>query len=310
VFTDTQYVVQTGLGYKLYGYQWIVEKPLAIIQIIHGLAEHSGRYSHLAKHLNRAGYTVIAFDHRGHGLTAENNQELKGFFSEECGWELIVNDIQVINKTIQKKFPDKKIYILGHSMGSFLAQNFMIDFRDSLDGLILTGSNWEPRWYLVSLSFLIAFEKWRNGTRNSSSIIDHIYNLTLNFTYRKDHKDYGWISSDLAEVYKYSQDKNCGFSCTTSLWEDLFRGMSYIFSRQSQEKVREDIPIYILGGKEDSLSHFGKGLIKLYESFKKIGVKDLNFKLYDGMRHEIFHEKKQQEVMDDLVLWLNSREKS
>ena len=292
--------------YSLHGYKWLADCPRGTVHIVHGLAEHSLRYAFLAEKLNEIGFNVFACDHRGHGLTVRKNNDIKGLFSYQDGWFKATEDLVHIHKRINEAFPSLPLIMLGHSMGSFLTQNFIMKHGNNVNAVILTGTNWEPSWYLGVLSSIVRFEKWRLGCQNTSVLIEFLFTQLLNAPFRSDHKSYGWVCSDKEEVKKYEMDEFCGFPCSTKLWDDFIEGMKFVFKADHQRFIPKELPIYILGGKEDPVGQYGKGILLLVKKPQKAGLSEVSFKIYKNMRHEILNEYNKELVISDITRWLIS----
>ena len=277
------------------------KKPKAIIQIVHGMSEHSLRYDHVAKFLLAHGYAVFANDHRGHGRTA--NAQDKGHYADKDGWNLIIKDLFEIRETIQAKYPNVPVIMIGHSMGSFMTQQYMIRHGRNLKGVILSGSNYESPALMQAARILPWLESQRIGPRGKSTFLDSISFGSFNKEFKPVRTTCDWLSRDPEEVDKYLNDPLCGFLCTNQLWIDLLGGLSQIFDKENQKLIPENLPILIMGGSKDPVSK-GKGLEKLQRSLRAAGVKNVDCKIFQGARHEIFNESNKSEVLEYMLQWL------
>ena len=116
--------------------------PRAVIQIVHGVAEHMGRYEEVSRFLAAHGFLVCGEDHLGHGKTVEDGSY--GFFAPKGGWDLVVRDVRRLRELEGEKYPSLPYFLLGHSMGSFLTRTYLIQYPGTLDGVILSGTGQEP----------------------------------------------------------------------------------------------------------------------------------------------------------------------
>ncbi|WP_342258838.1 alpha/beta fold hydrolase [Spiroplasma endosymbiont of Dioctria linearis] len=293
-------------GKKIYTYIWDkVKEVKGVLQVVHGSCEHSKRYDEFANFLNKNNWVVISNDHRGHGKTADlKNQEL-GYFSDHNGWKILVDDLYLVNSFIKKNYSDKKIVMLGHSMGSFLARNYAIDYGLSIDGLILSGTAWESK---LSLKFGIKVAKSRQKKYGPKNIDKFIWNLS----YKKFNKKFNkggntgneWLSIDSANVKSFNEDPLCGQIFTTSAFKDLFMGLLYIQNKKNILKIRKDLPIILVSGSDDPVGNYGKKVIKTYKKFKKAKL-NVEMKIYENLRHEILFDIDKELIFKDTLNFLS-----
>jgi alpha-beta hydrolase superfamily lysophospholipase len=292
-------------GAAVYVHCWQARTPpRAIVQIAHGLAEHGGRYARLAEALTGAGYGVYANDHRGHGRTAASPDAL-GFFAESGGWAKCVEDLWRINRRIADSHPGVPIVLLGHSMGSFFAQNFIAEHGDALAGAVLSGSNGKPPAVAVIGKLIARIERLRLGARGRSPVLDRLGFGAFNERFRPARTPFDWLSRDPAEVDRYIADPLCGFSASTQLWIDLLGGLSLIARPALQAKIPKDLPIHLIAGDQDPVNGDIKGLEQLIGAYRRAGLRRVSHRFYAGARHELFNETNRDEATADLVAWLD-----
>lgn len=280
--------------------------PKAVIQIAHGMAEHALRYREFAEFLNQAGYAVYANDHRGHGQSALSKDE-QGWLGPERGFELLIEDMLTLTKLIRQKHPETPLFLFGHSMGSFATQRFIIDYPGQVDGVILSGSNGK-QGLILSLGLLVAKIDGRiRGTRTKSNILNKLSFGTYNKHFAPNRTEYDWLTRDEQAVDKYATDPSCGEVFPIGFYVEFFETLRYIEDKANIAKIPHDLPILILSGSEDPVGNFGKGVAKLHERYKRCGVKDLELKLYEGARHELLNETNREEVMHDILSYLDAR---
>ncbi|MFK7827807.1 MAG: lysophospholipase [Oligoflexales bacterium] len=277
------------------------ECPKAIVQIVHGMSEHSLRYDHVAKFLLAHGYAVFANDHRGHGKTASLQD--KGHYADKDGWNLIIQDLFQVRETIQTRHPNIPVIMIGHSMGSFMTQQYMIRHGRNLRGVVLSGSNYDSPSFMQAARLLPWLESQRIGPRGKSTFLDSISFGSFNKEFKPVRTTCDWLSRDPEEVDKYLSDPQCGFLCTNQLWLDLLGGLSQIFNKENQKLIPKTLPILIMGGSKDPVSK-SRGLAKLQQSLQEAGVKSVDCKIFEGARHEIFNESNKSEVLTALLQWL------
>src|ERR1700733_12394715 len=222
-------------GQTLLGRRWLPEgPPRAIVQIAHGLAEHSARYARLAAALNSAGYAAYANDHRGHGPKAAAAD--LGHFADEGGWDKVVGGLWTLNRLIAAEQPGTPIIFLGHSLGSFLGRGFIAGHSDALAGVALSGSNGKPP-AIATLGRLIAREeRLRLGKRGKSNLIFQLWFGEFNKPFKPARTASDWLSRDEKEVDAFVADPLCGFAFTTQLAIDVLDAPPHVTSRKSSPR--------------------------------------------------------------------------
>ncbi len=257
-----------------------------IVHISHGMAEHIGRYQWLIKKLNNDGYHVIAIDHRGHGKRIRNN--LKGYFADDDGWNLVVNDLRLIINETKKKYPNVKQYLLAHSMGSWIALD-AIQKKLNINALILSGSSKISPTLLSIQQLLIKFHVLFFGKKNISKFLDNISLGAYNKFFAPNRTLKDWISSDTSNVDHYVADPLCGFMVTNGLWNDLASGMKAVFNIKNYKETNKLLPILIISGLKDPVGENGIGVKRLHMFLNKI-YKNISIELIKDARHEVFSE--------------------
>jgi alpha-beta hydrolase superfamily lysophospholipase len=298
--TASESFVAANDGARLFVRRWLPEgRPRAIVQIAHGLAEHSLRYQDFALALNRAGIGVYANDLRGHGRTA-SPQDV-GFFAAKDGWRLCLDDLWTLNRRIAEDWPGVPIVFFGHSMGSLMAQSFIADHGDALAGAILSGSNGQPP-AIAGLGRLIArFERWRLGARGKSALLKAMMFGAFNKPFRPARTDFDWLSRDPAAVDAYVADPLCGFDYSTQLVIDLLDGLPPLLAPATLARIPKALPILIASGARDPV---GDNLQSLIDAYRGAGL-ETAVRLYPEARHELLNETNREEVKADLIGWID-----
>lgn len=273
-----------------------------IVQIAHGMAETAKRYARLAERLVRSGYVVYANDHRGHGLTAGSNDEL-GWPGKD-GFNGMVRDMSELGRIIRSKHPETPLFLLGHSMGSFLTQKMMYFNPQLYTGFILTGTN-GPRHLLSFGAKLAHLQTIVRGAEHPSFLMNALTFGGFNKKFLPIRTPFDWLSRDEQEVDRYIEDPHCGFLCSAGFFEGFFSLLREIHKRANMRKIPTDKPVYIFGGDEDPVGLNGKGTRRLVAMYEELGLLDVEFKLYPGGRHEMLNETNRDEVMNDLAGWLD-----
>jgi len=276
-----------------------------VVQISHGMAEHALRYGRIANALNDAGYAVYANDHRGHGKTAAQADDI-GFFAEENGWSLVVQDMHELNKIIATEHPSLPVFLLGHSMGSLLSQDYISQFGDGLVGTILSASI-SDAGFLRKVGLVVAkIERLRISKRGKSTLLNNMSFGDFNKPFQPNRTEFDWISRDSAEVDKYISDPLCGFMVSTQLWIDVLDGLGHIAQEKTRSYVPNTLPILLITGEDDPVTKKGKMVDELESAYKNAGINDVSVKKYQGGRHESLNETNRDEITTDLIVWLNT----
>jgi alpha-beta hydrolase superfamily lysophospholipase len=269
--------------------------------LAHGMAEHIGRYARLAEALCGAGYGLYAPDQRGHGRTADEGT--LGLFAERDGWNKVVGDLASLNQYIGQQQPGLPIILLGHSMGSYIAQAYLLHHSASLNGAILSGSNFQPVALYGAAKVIARVERLRQGLRGRSALIDFLSFGSFNKAFKPNRTAFDWLSRDPDEVDKYVNDPLCGFRCTNQLWIDLLGGLQQISKASNLVQIDPGLPILVMGGECDPVSE-GKRLKSLAHALRDGGCQNLQLNIYPQARHELFNETNRDAVTADVLAWL------
>ena len=288
---------------RLYVNQWLPDgPPKALVMLSHGMAEHSGRYARLAEALCGAGYGVYALDQRGHGRTADEGT--LGLYAEKDGWNKVVGDLASLNQHIGQQQPGVPIVLLGHSMGSYIAQAYLLHHSASLHGAILSGSNFQPVALYGAARVIARVERLRQGLRGRSALIEFLSFGSFNKAFKPTRTAFDWLSRDPTEVDTYINDPLCGFRCTNQLWVDLLGGLQQISKASNLSQIDPGLPILVMGGECDPVSE-GKRLKSLAHALREAGCQNLQLNIYPQARHEVFNETNRDEVTADVLKWLD-----
>jgi alpha-beta hydrolase superfamily lysophospholipase len=295
-------------GIDIFVYRWTPEEhsqAKAVIQIVHGMIEHGGRYAGAAEAFTRAGYKVYLADHPGHGRTYQNGQT-KGQFGPR-GWQGLVDNMRQLTELIVAENPNLPVFLLGHSMGSLLAQQYIQQGSGLLKGAILSGTNGKESAALLTVGRLIAgWEARKHGLNAHGDTAHKIIFGPNKKPFRPARTHYDWVSRDPGEVDEYVADPMCGFICPNSSYIALLTALSKLWNPASEAKISKDLPIYIYSGAEDPVGKSGIGVTLLFERYRRLGIRDVSMKLYPGGRHEMFREINREEVHKDVVQWLEA----
>jgi alpha-beta hydrolase superfamily lysophospholipase len=303
----TTFTVTATDGTPLHVFRWSPDAgaaPKAVVQIAHGMAEHSARYARFAEVLTAAGYAVYAQDHRGHGQTA-GDLKRAGFFAEHDGWSTVVEDMYAVTRTIREEQPGLPIFLFGHSMGSMLSRTYAIRHGAELDGLILSGTGGDPGMLGKVGQVVALVEAKVRGKGTASPLLDKLSFGNFNKPFEPARTPFEWLSRDPAEVDAYIADPWCGFVCTAGMFQDLLSGIALINADSQVARIPQGLPIYLFSGAEDPVGDKTKGVQQVVDQFRRLGIKDVFVRFYLGARHEVLNETNRDEVMADAVDWLD-----
>jgi len=278
-----------------------VERPCGILQVFHGMAEHSGRYEEFALYMNSVGFVVYACDQRGHGITGEMSGNLCHFDGD--GFNGIVEDQKRLSELIKEKHPGIPLFIFGHSFGSFVAQQYIKSYGNEISGVVLSGSNM-MNGMDVKAGYLVAALSNIFGSNKKNKLLDKLSFGSYNRGIKNPESKFSWLSRDTQQVLKYEQDRFCGGVMTTGFYYYFFRGLVNLYNTESMEKIPKNLPIYIMSGESDPVGSYGKGIKKLCQRYTELGIKDVKLKLYSGGRHEMLNEINRSDVYSDIRNWL------
>jgi len=291
-------------GSSAHVHRWLPEgKAVAVVQIVHGMAEHGGRYARLAQTLSDAGFAVYAQDLPGHGRTARAPDEL-GHFADHEGWNYALGQINHLRQHIEHEHKQLPLYVLGHSMGSYLLQDYLVEHGRGLAGVIFSAASGDlGPLRVIGLTLLRAESLWY-GRRHRSALAELMSFKEFNRRYKPTRTDFDWLSRDTAEVDQYANDPRCGFRCSSGLWMDLLGAAGRHKDAKRLGTIPKNMPVLIINGSDDAATQGAKGPRALERLYRKAGIKDLTVHIYDKARHELLNETCRETVAQDLLRWL------
>lgn len=293
-------------SHTVHAMEWLPQgQPRAVVQIVHGVAEYVGRYDHVARFLTERGFLVCGEDHLGHGKTVDDGKY--GYFGPRGGWDLVVRDIRRLRELQGEKYPGVPYVMLGHSMGSFLTRTYLIRWPGTVDGAVLSGTGQEPAPLVALGKALAGGLCLLRGGDSVSPLVNAMSLGAYNKKFAPNRTGADWISRDEAVVDTYLKDPLCTFMPTVAMFRDMMGGLQYIADRNNLARMDKETPVYFLSGDRDPVGAMGKGVEKVVRMFRKAGCRDVSVKLYPEGRHEMFNELNRDEVMADLLAWLESK---
>ena len=271
-------------GTEIFIHEWRdVENPKAVVQIVHGMAEHAGRYDAFARFLNGHGYVVIADDHRGHGRT---HPDSLGYAAGNMFADT-VRDEAMITDHYQAEYPNLPYILFGFSYGSFLTQSYISKYGDKLTAAVIAGSSHKKDFEVYLGSFVAGMGCLFSAKRPAKFI------EKLSFgAYAKKFEDRQWLSIDGENNAAYATDPYCAFTCSNRFYKDFFKGLRSLYTKEYIAGLPKDLPVLLAAGESDPVGNMGKGVKKLYEFYtEKAGMTDVTMVLFENSRHEFLNEK-------------------
>lgn len=287
---------------------WLPEtSPQAVLVLFHGMLEHSGRYAEFAETMVANNIAVYAHDHLGHGKSVHPKNQ-HGHFAETNGNACVIHDCLHMLETAHAAHPNTPLFLMGHSMGSFLARQLLHQFTlPALSGVILMGSGHQPRTLVqlgARLSTAVAHHK---GSQHKS---DLLYRLVLGANNRKcrpRHSAFDWLSRDTMRSTAFSTDPLNTDNFTAQAYADMLNGMLTNYDPRRLATLDTSIPLLLLSGSGDPIGNYGKSVRHLLADYRALGYTDASLILYPGARHELLNETNRDEVTEDILAWLNAK---
>lgn len=272
-----------------------------LFHLVHGMTEYIDRYDHLFAFLAENGFVAFGFDNLGHGKTVRDESEL-GFIAHKDGWKYLVNDCIAFSEVVKNMYPLLPLYLMGHSMGSFITRLAVELSPEIYSKFIICGTSGPNPLTKIGLLFA-KFKKLINGEKYISKTV---YNLAFG-SYNKTFEgisEFDWLSKDRELIKKYSKDKFCTFKFTLSAMIDLMYLLSNCNRKEWYENIKKDLPILIISGEDDPVGNYGKGVAAVYENLKKQNA-DVSLKLYKNCRHEIHNDSCKDEMFKDILSFIS-----
>ena len=302
-----QFQPSLARGGNAHVYRWLPEGEIrAVVQVVHGMAEHGGRYARLAQALTEAGYAVFAQDLPGHGRSVPSAWHL-GHVADRDGWRISLDAINSVRLLIRNELHDPPIYMLGHSMGSFLLQQDIVEHGHGMVGAIFSATSGDlGPLRSVGLNLLRVEALWR-GLRHRSALAERLSFTEFNRQFKPNRTAFDWLSRDEAEVDRYIRDELCGFRCSGALWMDLLRACGSLTDAQRLAQIPKHLPVLIINGSRDAATRGEIGPRALEAHYRAANLEDVDLRIYADARHELLNETCRNDVTHDLLEWLNQR---
>lgn len=289
---------------RIHAVEWSPEgrQPIGVFQIAHGIAEYAMRYAPFAEFLCEHGFLVVANDHLGHGLSAPGAETL--FFAPHDGWQHAVDDMYTLHCLTKEQHPDLPCFLMGHSMGSFLARTYLIRYPGTVDAAIIMGTGQQSPLLITGGRAVAKAAGKKHGWRAHSPTVENLAFGAYNKPFAPNRTNYDWLSVSDNNVDAYIADPLCGGKVSIGLFYDMLGGLRFIGTQKNVNTMNLATPILFISGDKDPVGDMGRGVRKAFESFRRAGVRDVELKLYEGLRHEILNEDCRAVVYEDILRWL------
>ncbi len=291
----------------IHAIKWIPEdKPVAILQIIHGMQEYVDRYDEYARFLAEKGILVIGNDHLGHGGSVTcNSNATKGFFCKDDPATVLVRDAHRLKKMVQEEYPGIPVFILGHSFGSFVAREYITRYGTGIQGAIIQGTAYMPTGSVNSMANLVNIMQLFSGTKKRSTMINNMAFKGYLKRIPNPRTKFDWLSHNEESIDKYIADPLDNFIFTLNGFATMAELLKRVQDINKMDDIPKNLPILITAGKEDPVGNYGEAPAKLFDIYKKqLQIQNVELKLYDNMRHELQQEIGREQVFEDQYQWL------
>lgn len=277
-------------------------EPVAVLQLVHGMAEYIARYEETAVYFAKKGFVVVGDDHLGHGDTAKEYGDY-GYFCKKDPVTVLVRDEHRLKKIVQKEYEGLPYFILGHSMGSLILRNYLCRYGSGIDGAVICGTAHYGRLPIFAGKLLTGILKLAGKGRNKSALLDDL--MFGSHNKRTDKRtSFDWLCTDEAVVDAYMNDPGCGFLFTVNGFDTLIGLVKALHKKSYLEKMPKDLRVLFIAGAEDPVGNYGKSVQEVYDAFLNLDLTKVQMKLYNDARHELLNEKQKQEVCEDISNWL------
>lgn len=280
--TETHFDLRANDGVTVEAHRWQGATQRAVVQLAHGMGEHSLRYRHLAESLVQAGYVVYSNEHRGHGKGASERGELGEFGPR--GFAGLVDDMALLSRHVRGVHPGLPLILLGHSMGSFATQYYLVKHGELLSGAVLSGTS--------ALDLLGA------ALQSGFKLED------MNAALPEVRTPFDWLSRDPAQVDAYIADPLCGFTVSAEGMGSMFANLAELTPEAMRARIRPELPLYLFVGDEDPVSNKAEWFYPLVQRYRAAGLRDVSCHVFGGARHETLNETNREEVEAVLLAWI------
>lgn len=293
--------------------RWIPDGEIkGVIQLCHGMSEHCLRYDKMGCILADNGWVLSAHDQRGHGKTAQraesNGKGMFGYLADKDGFNKVTDDLLEVLLNLKADYPQKKCFLIGHSFGSVVAQNFIEKYGEEIDGVVLCGTTGPRQALMAAAKIVFGLNGLLLGKKHRS-----LFDIKLAFfgynsrVLRPRKSKFAWLSKNDFNVQMYEADQWCGIVPTAEFCYEIVSGAHQVHQPQAMKSIPKDLPVYMIYGSDDPVGVYGKSIQRLIKAYKDNGMTDVTHKIWQGDRHEIFNELDGEQVIEDTLKWIADR---
>jgi alpha-beta hydrolase superfamily lysophospholipase len=298
---ETSHASPSGATLKLY-ITHAKGSPRGVIQVNHGLAERAQRYGRFAEAMAARGFHVYAHDHRGHGATTTPDAPPRQFGSPD-GASKVIADVEAVHDLIAKEHPGLPVIVFGHSMGGFIALNFVLRHSARVHAAAIWNANFSAGLLGRVAQAILAYERFRLGSDMPSRMIPKLTFQAWAKQIPDRRTEFDWLSRDPTEVDKYVADPLCGWDASVSMWSDVFRFVFFGADDRNFEPVRKDLPFNLVGGAKDPATDGGKAVRALEARMARMAFSRVTTRVYAETRHESLNELNRNIITEDFAAW-------
>ena len=280
-----------------------VKKPKGTVQIAHGLVEYHDRYNEFAEFLNAHGYVVYCNDHLGHGLHVKKGK-LKGYFSEDNGYEAVIDQLAEMNSVIRKTHPSLQHYFLGHSLGTALGLSFLK--RNITFEAVILSAPFSNNDFILFLFGIFVWPEYKfKGKKAICMEMEKHTSVKHNSFFKPNRTAHDYLSRDNEKVDSYVEDELCGFPKTTQMWLDLKKGFAGLWTKKSFKEIDPETRMLVVTGDKDPINNMGKQAERMHNLFVDVGLNS-QLEVYPNMRHEPLNEIGREKLFKKILKFLNA----
>lgn len=289
----------------LHAVRWVPQKinnPVGVVQIIHGMCEHVGRYDDFAEYLNEKGFVVTAFDLLGHGSSISDKRV--GYFCRKDPATVLVKDVHRLKKITEGLYPKIPYYILGHSIGSLILRNYLFKYAKGIKGAIILGTGNESLLGALKLKYISLAGMMLGKASQPADFL----NKSVQGNYLKrvpgSKTQWDWLTKEDKAVDGFINDPKCGFCFSYNGFYTLAELLRRLHNKKGLERMPVSLRVLIASGTDDPVGHYGIDPKKLYKDYREEGMQHVDLMLYENDRHEILNESDKDKVYEDIYGWL------
>lgn len=298
------FLVRGRKGISLSCFKVVPEGEIkGIVHILHGMGDHKERFLHFAKFLAKNSFAVYVHDHRKHGDSLKEDDNV-GIFTKEDSWDSMIDDTNFVNRRIKKELPDLPIITMGHSMGSIITRKFLATYPASSTMAIIMGTTPPMPLGKVLVPYVLSIIMTLFNRKNKrSEYFGKIFNDSSIKFFEPRRTNFDWLSSDEKVVDKYIEDPLCGYNYSTRFYREFFKG---VLNANKSDVIFEtkEIPLLFISGKKDPVGEFGEGVKGMRELYSGHGFLDLTLELVDDARHEILNDTNKEYTYKFILEWI------